>query len=271
MTTDRPLLRRALEIVRCPECATALEPVAEGVRCRQGHSYELVAEQVPDLAAGLTEPRTLGQRAMRFQPLVDVYESTWRPLFTTAAGGTDPEAETAELLEWLGVGADARLLDLACGPGNATRRLAVGVPDGVVVGLDLSVPMLTQAVTRTPDTANIGFARVDVHHLPVADGSLDGVHCAAALYLLEHPEAVVAELRRVLRPGGRFVGMTIVSPMPVFGPIGRLTQRITRAVAGLHYADADEIEGWCEAAGLAGFRYERRGAALLFAADSPAD
>lgn len=269
MPDDRPLLRRALRVVRCPDCSRPLEPADDQVRCEQGHAFPLVAGQVPDLAVDVTEPRTLGQRAMRFQPLVDVYESTWRPLFTTAAGGTDPEAETAELLEWLGVGADAALVDLACGPGNTTRRLAVGVPDGEVIGLDLSVPMLTQAVQRTPDTANIGFARVDVHHLPVPTGSVDGVHCAAALYLLEHPETAVAEFRRILRPGGRFVGMTIVSPVAAFGPLGRLTQRITQAVAGLRYSGADEIAAWCASAGFTDFRSERRGAALLFAADAP--
>lgn len=269
MASDTPLLRRALGVVRCPECEALLEPTDDGVVCANGHRFGLVAGQVPDLAADVAEPTTLSQRAMRFQPLVDVYESTWRPLFTTAAGGTDPDAETTELIEWLGVGPDATLLDIACGPGNTSRRLAVGVPDGVVIGLDLSIPMLTQAVNRTPAAANIGFARVDVHHLPVADRSVDGVHCAAALYMLEHPETAVAEFRRVLRPGGRFVGMTIVSPIPVFGPIGRLTQKITRAVSGLHYADADELSAWCDAAGLTDFRFERRGAALLFAADVP--
>ena len=40
-------------------------------------------------------------------------------------------------------------------------------------------------------------------------------------------------------------------------------------MSGLHYADAGELRGWCDAVGLEGFRSERRGAALLFGAQNP--
>lgn len=269
MTRERTPLDIALDLVRCPECTGTLGRDEDGLACEQGHRFELIDDAVPDLAGEVVQRDSLGQRAMRFPPLVDVYESTWRPLFTTAAGGNDPDTETAELLGWLGAGPGARLLDLACGPGNTTRRLAVGAPDGSVVGIDLSVPMLRQAAARTPATASIGFARVDAHRLPLEDDSLDGAHCAAALYLLDDPGAVLAELARVLRPGARFAGMTIVSPVPVFGPFGRLTRRITRAIAGLDYFGADELATWCDAAGFTGLHHEQRGAALLFVADAP--
>lgn len=259
-----------LGLVRCPECAGPLDRHGDGVACAEDHAFPLVAGDVPDLAIGTAEPKTLGQRAMRFQPLVDVYESTWRPLFTTAAGGIDPDAETAELLEWLDVDAEATLVDIACGTGNTTRRLAVGTPAGTVVGFDLSVPMLTQATTRTPDTAAIGFARVDAHRLPLEDSCIDGAHCAAALYLFDDPGAVIGEVGRVLRPDASLAGMTLVSPVQPFGPIGRYAQRISRALSGLHYAGPEEISEWCAAAGLVDFHEERRGAALLFSARRPA-
>lgn len=272
-------MKPVLSLVRCPTCASNLTAAgaaetegaeSAGLRCENGHEFDLVAGRAPDLAGEVVQEDSLGQRAMRFAPLVAIYESLWRPMFTAAAGGSDPSRETAELLDWLDVGADAVLLDVACGPGNTTRRLAVGVPEGSVIGVDLSVPMLQEAVARTPDTATIGFARVDAHRLPLDDASVDGVHCAAALYLLADPGAVVAEMARVLRPGCHLVGMTLVAPFRPIGPLGRFNRRVTSTLSGVRYLGSGEVERLCTSAGLGDFRTERRGAALLFSATRPA-
>ena len=259
-----------LDLLRCPECEAALQAGGDALPdvavCTTGHRFDLIAGRAPDLASDVVQHDSPGQRAMRFRPLVRVYESAWRPLFTAAAGGTDPDQETAQLLEWMAVGSGATILDVACGPGNTTRRLGAGVPDGTVVGLDLSVPMLEQAVAQTPDDAGIGFARADAHRLPVLDGAVDAVHCAAALYLLADPAAVISEIGRVLRPGARFVGMTLVAPLQPIGPVGRAAQRVTTRLSGLRYFGFDDLERMCEGAGLAEVRATRQGAALLFAA-----
>ena len=92
------------------------------------------------------------------------------------------------------------------------------------------------------------------------------MHCAAALYLLADPGGVVAEIGRALRPGGRFVGMTIVSPVPPRTAPGRAVERTVSTLTGLRYLGAEELRAMCTAAGLEGFRSERRGAALLFSA-----
>lgn len=261
-------LEPVLDVVRCPDCGDVLRPAGpDDVACAQDHRFGLVASRAPDLVRTVVQRDTPGQRAMRFRPLVAVYESIWRPLFTRLAGGTDPGAETDQLLGWLDLDAGAIVLDLACGPGNTTRRLAAGAPGATVVGLDLSVPMLEEAVDRTPDGAPIGFARVDAHDLPVADGSVDAVHCAAALYLFGDPAAVIAELSRVLRPGGRFAGMTLVAPLQPLGPVGHQAEKAFARLSGLRYFGAAELEAMCVAAGLAGFRSTWRGGALLFMAE----
>lgn len=206
---------------------------------------------------------------MRFRPLVSVYESVWRPLFTRLAGGTDPGAETEQLIEWLEPAPSATVLDLACGPGNTTRRLSAGIEGATVIGLDLSVPMLERAVGRTADGAPIGFARVDAHALPVDDATVDVVHCAAALYLFDDPATVVAEMSRTLRPGGRLIGMSLVAPLQPLGPVGRRAEQAFARLSGLRYFGAQELEHMCRAAGLQGFSTTRRGGALLFVAKRP--
>lgn len=259
-----------LDVLRCPDCEAALQPDGvDAVACRTGHRFALIAGRAPDLVRTVVQHDTPGQRAMRFRPLVAVYESIWRPFFTRLAGGTDPGAETDQLISWLEPTPDAVVLDLACGPGNTTRHLATGVEGASVLGLDLSVPMLEEAVERTQDSSGIGFARVDAHSLPIGDATVDVAHCAAALYLFGDPAAVVAEVARVLRPGGRFIGMTLVAPLQPLGAVGRTAEQAFARLSGLRYFGAGELEDMCRAAGLRGFSTMWRGGALLFVAERP--
>ncbi len=230
----------------------------------------MAARGVPDLAGTVLQSDTTGQRFMRFEPLVRVYERVWRPLFTAVAGGRSPEEETATLARWLEPAPGSCLLDLACGPGNTTRRLAEEVPRGGVLGVDLSTPMLERAMAEAaPTNGNrrqphgwVAYARADAHRLALADGAFDGVHCAAALYLVSDPRQVVAEAARVLRPGGVFAGMTLVNPLALRTPV---TSRLT----GVRPVTERQLRRHCEEAGLAGLQVERRGGSLLFAARRP--
>jgi SAM-dependent methyltransferase len=263
-------LRPALAVLRCPDCGAALEPAGpDAVGCRTGHRFDLIAGRAPDLVRAVVQRDTPGQRAMQFRPLVSIYESIWRPLFTRLAGGTDPAAETGQLIEWLLPTPGATVLDLACGPGNTTRQLAAGIEGASVIGLDLSVPMLEEAVQATPASSAIGFARVDAHVLPIGDATVDVVHCAAALYLFGDPAAVIGEVARVVRPGGRFIGMTLVAPLQPLGSVGRRAEQVFARLSGLRYFGARELEEMCSAAGLEGFSARSKGGALLFVAEKP--
>ena len=258
-----------LDLLRCPKCASAIAEDPQGVVCTSGHRFGLIGGRAPDLVGRLTQTDSVGQFFMRYKPLVTVYERLWRPLFTASAGGTDPDAETALLAGWLDRPDSDTVVDVACGPGNTTRRLAKALPDRRVLGLDLSVPMLERALADTPVESRGGYARVDAHHLPLEAESVAGVHCAAAFYLISEPAAVVAEIARVLRPGGRLVGMTLGAPADPIGPLGHRRQAIFSALSGLRYVKAHELAAMCSSAGMVDFHNERRGAALMFHADLP--
>lgn len=91
-----------------------------------------------------------------------------------------------------------RVLDAGCGDGLFARTIAAPA----VVGVDLSPGMVARARGRGVD------ARVaDIQELPFADASFDVVVCNWTLYHLPELEQGLAELARVLRPGGRFVGI----------------------------------------------------------------
>ncbi|GAB7105627.1 class I SAM-dependent methyltransferase [Streptomyces phaeofaciens JCM 4814] len=119
-------------------------------------------------------------------------------------GGEPRAAAAAEaVLGLLPPGAD-RLLDVACGTGIVTRRLAAGRAGLRVTGVDLSPVMARHAADRLPGT----IVRADCRRLPFAEGEFDAVTSVWLLHLVEDADDVrriVAECARVLRPGGVYV------------------------------------------------------------------
>ncbi|MEU3979122.1 class I SAM-dependent methyltransferase [Streptomyces sp. NPDC026672] len=97
-----------------------------------------------------------------------------------------------------------RLLDLACGTGLVTRRLAESRPGLRVTGCDLAPAMVRLAAGRLPGAV----VRADSRRLPFPGGTFDAVTSVWLLHLLEDPAevgAVLGECARVLRPGGVYV------------------------------------------------------------------
>lgn len=94
-----------------------------------------------------------------------------------------------------------RVLDAATGTGLVLRALAgrAGTRDLDLTGIDISQGMLAQARAHLPGAT---WIHDDATQLPVPDGSLDALTCAAALHLFPDPGAALADWERALRPGG---------------------------------------------------------------------
>jgi SAM-dependent methyltransferase len=105
--------------------------------------------------------------------------------------------------------APGRALDAACGTGRHARRLVeLGHQ---VLGVDLTPEMLEQAAADLPRAS---FLAADLRAIPAADQHFDVVVCGLALSHLADLRAGVAELARVLRPGGRLV-VSILHPFQI--------------------------------------------------------
>ncbi len=97
-----------------------------------------------------------------------------------------------------------RVLDLGVGPGTSALETARDDGAKVHLGLDRSGEMLRRAARAARSRgASLPLMQADGMALPVRDGALDGVTGHSLLYLLPDPVAALAEVRRVLRPGGR--------------------------------------------------------------------
>ena len=96
-----------------------------------------------------------------------------------------------------------RVVDMACGPGVLSRRLAPLVaPNGEVVGVDLAPGMIERA--RMAAIPNTRFEIMDIEDLQFGDATFDAAVCGHGLQFVPHLDRALAEARRVLRPGSRF-------------------------------------------------------------------
>ena len=93
-----------------------------------------------------------------------------------------------------------RILDVAAGTGTSSAALARSGAD--VVALDFSAGMIDEGRRRQP---KIEFVEGDAEKLPFGDNAFDAVTISFGLRNVEHPKVALAEMYRVLKPGGRLV------------------------------------------------------------------
>ena len=160
-----------------------------------------------------------------------VYPSSYHALLSALLSALQATLQAAAL-------PPGPVLDLACGDGHLLQLLrATGRP---LLGVDLSAGELAAARTRLGDASKLWGDSVLLHQaraqaLPLADASVAAITCHMALMLMAEPAAVVTELRRVLKPGGRLLAVVPATPGNAQQP-GRadsLTLAWLAALAGL--------------------------------------
>lgn len=125
------------------------------------------------------------------------YEHCWKQQLAPAHAGVFHRAAIAP---------GEHVLDVACGTGIVSFAAARAVgPHGRVTGVDLSGQMVEFASRRADvhQVYNARFLRMNAEQLDFADASFDAVTCALGLMYVPDPVKALAEMRRVLRPGGR--------------------------------------------------------------------
>jgi ubiquinone/menaquinone biosynthesis C-methylase UbiE len=138
-------------------------------------------------------------------PLANGYDTVMAPV---------ESAYLRRLRRQLFGGATGRVLELGVGTAN---NLVAYPPQTTVVGVDESPSMLDRARRKT----SAPLARADAMRLPFSDASFDTVSAALVFCSIPDPTAALAEVRRVLRPGGRLLLMEHVR-----GP-GRISAALT--------------------------------------------
>jgi ubiquinone/menaquinone biosynthesis C-methylase UbiE len=149
------------------------------------------------------------------------------------------------LLDKLNPKSGQSVLDVACGPGTVTRLAAqrVGL-NGRVTGCDLSPAMLELARSKNPidGSAPIEYLERSADALGVSDGVFDLVTCQQGLQFFPDRSAALAEMRRVLRPGGK-LGVAVWCSIEDCPPFLALANALEQ-VLGIEVADAYRGGPW---------------------------
>ncbi len=130
---------------------------------------------------------------------------TWNPQ-DYAKHSSIQEAWARELLAQIDLQPDDAVLDIGCGDGRTTAVIAKSVPNGRVVGVDLSADMVSHAATQhcRPPVDNLRFAQADAAALPFT-AEFSVVFSNATLHWVPDQRAAVHGIARALRPGGRLI------------------------------------------------------------------
>jgi arsenite methyltransferase len=128
-----------------------------------------------------------------------------------------------------------RILDVGCGGGWLSRRIATLVqPAGQVVAVDSANAAIELAISRSGDisTSVLRYECANARALPFGSGEFDAAVCVSMLGFCDQPAQVLAEIRRVLRPGGRVVVVSSDEDTRIYNARNRdRGRRIQRAMA----------------------------------------
>jgi ubiquinone/menaquinone biosynthesis C-methylase UbiE len=133
-------------------------------------------------------------------------------------------------IEWLDTPKGLRWLDVGCGNGAFTERLVDLCKPSEVVGIDPSGAQLEYARKRLASHRAV-FQEGNAHNLPYDEGSFDAAAMALVIQFLSEPAKAVAELARVVRPGGLIATYTWDAPGG-----GMPNQPVIRAIRSLGIA-----------------------------------
>ena len=191
-----------------------------------------------------SDPSHLDKIRERFTATADVFAKTAR---VTRVREAERLAERATA----GLAHPEKLLaiDLACGPGTYTRPLAARV--GRAIGADVTPAMVEKARAEAArdGITNIEFVRADVYALPFPDAVAGIVSCGYAFHHLTDPLRALAEMARVLQPGGRLAITDIIVPEGCDAAIQNAIERV-RDPSHTTTQSVAQFREWVEKLGL---------------------
>jgi len=176
---------------------------------------------------------------------------TWDPQ-TYGKNGAFVPALAGGVLAWLAAQPGEHILDLGCGDGQLTERLAAA--GALVRGVDASAQMVAAACAR-----GVAAEEGNAEALPYADAEFDAVFSNAALHWVRNQDAMMHQVRRVLRSGGRFV-----AEMGGHGNVAAIHVALMAVLEGHGYGALEEgvnyyptPDAYARRLEQAGFRVER--------------
>uniref|UniRef100_A0A453T4A9 Methyltransferase type 11 domain-containing protein n=3 Tax=Aegilops tauschii subsp. strangulata TaxID=200361 RepID=A0A453T4A9_AEGTS len=212
-------------------------------------------------------------------PLVSyLYERGWRQNFNRSGfPGRDEEFQMAQ--DYFQSVAGGILVDVSCGSGLFSRKFASSGAYSSVIALDFSENMLRQCYDyikqeETPMNTNLALVRADISRLPFASCSIDAIHAGAAIHCWPSPSNAIAEISRVLKPGGVFVATTFLSTPTNSGLFSIDALKPLRQIVGpvnssYNFFTEGELEDLCRSCGLVNYSSKVQRSFIMFSGQKP--
>jgi ubiquinone/menaquinone biosynthesis C-methylase UbiE len=141
---------------------------------------------------------------------------------------TELEPVARRVIAMAGIAGGERVLDVACGTGNAA--LLAAQAGGIVTGLDASSRLLSVAEARaTAANIHAQWQAGDLHELPFADGSFELVTSVFGVIFAQDPLQALSEILRVLVPGGRALITTWIPEGGIDAAVGVAVRAVAAA------------------------------------------
>jgi SAM-dependent methyltransferase len=246
-------------VLRCPTCYGALSYSDTTVRCTPCATTYPLANGILDLSAGVRDgapadddTADLLQRLSELPSMGLYYEARLRPAYLNLSGtnwgdAVTPSDEDNYIATRLS-DTDGTVLDLAAGAGRWTTVVAKTVGVDRLVALDMGLPMLSVLRRRLPDVPAV---RATALNLPFGDATLGAVNCWNALQAFPEDAAeAIAEMGRVLRPGGKLTMMTFRWDTDPVGRYFQACQFFPSRPEGHLLFDLEQLRRWLAEAGL---------------------
>lgn len=218
-----------------------------------------------------SETKPPGTELFRSPIVSFLYERGWRQNFNQS-GFPGPEEEFKMAQEYFRSAEGGLLVDVSCGSGLFSRKFAKSGAYSAVIALDFSENMLRQCYEfiKMEDptlSSKLALVRADVSRLPFLSASVDAVHAGAALHCWPSASNAIAEITRILRSGGVFVGTTFLRYRSSTPPILRTLR--ARIFQGYNYLTEEEIEDLCKSCGLVNYSSKVQQSFIMFSGQKP--
>ncbi len=194
---------------------------------------------VPTQSAGVK--LTIAGRSNRSPLAPQIYEHIWRPrALTILTGQKFPlEREWALVCEWLKPSRGALILDLGSSTDGYARALGRNDPTARIVAVDTALNMLRagRGYARREGITNIAHLCAPVERLPFADATVDALVCGGSLNEFRSMATALCEARRVCKPQGRMLAMSLLAASSWKGKLAQLAAR----ASGIQFPRLDEF------------------------------
>ena len=201
---------------------------------------------------------TIAQFSNHIPLTAEIYEDLWRRRSIGLLSGEDFSLEQEQRLlnQWMAPKGGELLLDVGCSTAFYARSLQDYEPGASTVAIDSSLPMLEKARSKAlNEEIDLYLLHADARQLPFYGEYFDGIAMGGTLNELSTPHQVLSEIRRVLKPGGRFFIMYLLESAHWVGKIAQQSSRL----GGLQFWSEREAKQLFTGCGFTLKEYETKG------------